>query len=102
MDSVTLTRFFSLHFLLPFVIAGLAIVHVAALHKVGSSNPLAVENADDYIPFYPYFFLKDALLFLIFCFILGWFVFFYPNALSHPDNSIKANPLTTPASIVPE
>ena len=101
-NNATLNRFFSLHFFLPFVIAGLTIIHLALLHKNGSNNPLGIDSGIDKISFYPYFFVKD--LFAFFCFLLffGFFVFYFPNALGHPDNYIPADPMQTPAHIVPE
>jgi len=101
-DNATLNRFFSLHYLLPFLIAGLTIVHLALLHKDGSNNPLGVNSSVDTIPFYPYFYVKDLFSFLILVLLFSFFVFFYPNSLGHPDNYIPANPLVTPAHIVPE
>ncbi len=100
--NATLNRFFSLHYLMPFVIAGLVIVHLALLHKDGSNNPLGINTNVDTIPFYPYFYVKDLYAFFIFIFFFAFFVFFYPNLLGHPDNYIPANPLVTPAHIVPE
>jgi ubiquinol-cytochrome c reductase cytochrome b subunit len=101
-DNATLNRFFSLHYLLPFIIAGLVLVHLAVLHTDGSGNPLGINQTPDKIPFYPYFYVKD--LFVLMCFILFFsvFVFFYPNMLGHPDNYIEANAMVTPAHIVPE
>lgn len=101
-NNATLNRFFSLHFLLPFVIAGLTVLHLALLHKDGSNNPLGVDSGVDKVPFYPYFFVKD--LFAFFCFLLFFatFVFYFPNVLGHPDNYIPADPMQTPAHIVPE
>lgn len=103
-DNPTLNRFFSLHFLLPFVILGLVIVHVVALHIHGSNNPTGVEikTKKDTIPFHPYYTVKDFYGFGIFFMIFAFFVFFAPNYLGHPDNYIPANPLSTPAHIVPE
>lgn len=101
-DNATLNRFFSFHYLLPFVIAGLVIIHLALLHKDGSSNPLGVETLVDNISFYPYFYVKDLLSFFVLLAVFSFFVFFYPNLLGHPDNYIPANPLVTPAHIVPE
>lgn len=98
----TLNRFFSLHYLLPFVIAGLALVHLALLHTEGSSNPLGVDTGVDKIPFYPYFYVKGLFGFLIMLTVFSFFVFFYPNAMGHPDNYIPANPMVTPPHIVPE
>jgi ubiquinol-cytochrome c reductase cytochrome b subunit len=101
-DNATLNRFFSLHYLLPFVIAGLAIIHLSLLHNVGSSNPLGVTKSMTSISFYPYFYVKDMLAFFYLLFFLFVFVIFYPGTLGHPDNYIPANPLVTPAHIVPE
>ncbi len=103
-DNATLTRFFSLHFLLPFVILGVVILHVWALHIPGSSNPTGVEvkSESDTVPFYPYYVGKDGWTVGLFMLIFGIFVFFMPNALGHPDNYIPANPMQTPAHIVPE
>ncbi len=103
-DNATLTRFFSLHFLLPFVILGVVILHVWALHIPGSSNPTGVEvkSESDTVPFYPYYVGKDGWTIGLFMLIFSSFVFFMPNALGHPDNYIPANPMQTPAHIVPE
>jgi len=97
-----LNRFFSLHFVLPFAIAGLVIVHIALLHRDGSNNPLGVESKSSKIPFYPYFYVKD--LFSLICFLLFFSIilFYFPNTLGHPDNYIMADALSTPAHIVPE
>jgi len=100
--NATLNRFFSLHYLLPFVIAGAVIVHLSLLHKDGSNNPLGINNTVDTVPFYPYFYVKDLFSFFVFAFVFAIFVFFYPNLLGHPDNYIPANPMSTPAHIVPE
>ena len=101
-DNATLNRFFSLHFTMPFIIAGLALVHLALLHVDGSGNPLGVDSKADRIPFYPYFYVKDLRSTLMLFWVLGTFVFLYPNALGHPDNYIPANAMVTPAHIVPE
>jgi ubiquinol-cytochrome c reductase cytochrome b subunit len=103
-DNATLNRFFSLHFLLPFVILGVVILHIWALHIPGSSNPTGVEvkSESDTLPFFPYFVAKDGWTIGLFLAILSAFVFFMPNALGHPDNYIPANPMQTPAHIVPE
>jgi ubiquinol-cytochrome c reductase cytochrome b subunit len=103
-DNATLNRFFSLHFLLPFVILGVVILHVWALHIPGSSNPTGVEVKDksDTVPFYPYYVGKDGWTVALFMVIFSAYVFFMPNALGHPDNYIPANPMQTPAHIVPE
>jgi len=100
--NATLNRFFSLHFFLPFALAGLSIVHLALLHKDGSSNPLGVDSHVDKISFYPYFFVKDLFAFFYFLFFFCVFIFYFPNALGHPDNYIPADPMQTPPHIVPE
>jgi len=101
-DNATLNRFFSLHYLMPFVIAGLTIVHLSLLHNNGSNNPLGINVNVDTVPFYPYFYAKDLFAFFILIAFFSFFVFFYPNALGHADNYIPANPLVTPPHIVPE
>jgi quinol-cytochrome oxidoreductase complex cytochrome b subunit len=102
-DNATLNRFFSLHYLLPFVLLGLVLLHIAALHQEGSSNPLGLHGQDvDKIDFYPYFYVKDLFGFLCFTVFFSYFIFFDPNVLGHPDNYIEANPMVTPAHIVPE
>lgn len=101
-DNATLNRFFSLHYLLPFVIAGASIVHIAALHQYGSNNPLGVNSSVDKLPLYPYFYVKDLVAWVVFALFFSYFVFFAPNYLGHPDNYIPANPMSTPAHIVPE
>ncbi len=100
--NATLNRFFSLHYLMPFLIAGMTLIHLALLHKDGSNNPLGVNGAIDTVSFYPYFYVKDLFSFLILVLIFSFFVYFYPNVLGHPDNYIPANPMVTPAHIVPE
>ncbi len=100
--NATLNRFFSLHYLMPFVIAGMTLIHLALLHKDGSNNPLGVNGAVDTVSFYPYFYVKDLFSFLILILVFAFFVYFYPNLLGHPDNYIPANPMVTPAHIVPE
>jgi len=101
-DNATLNRFFSLHYLLPFLITGLVIVHLSLLHTTGSNNPLGINKNVDTISFYPYFYVKDLFAFLALVAFFSFFVFFYPNTLGHADNYIPANPLVTPAHIVPE
>jgi|KNS2Surf_AmetaT_FD_contig_81_1172812_length_2006_multi_6_in_0_out_0_2 ubiquinol-cytochrome c reductase cytochrome b subunit len=101
-DNATLNRFFSLHYLLPFAIAGLALVHLVLLHQNGSTNPLGIESNVDKISFYPYFYVKDLLGFVTLMALFTFFVYFQPNTLGHPDNYIPANPMVTPAHIVPE
>jgi ubiquinol-cytochrome c reductase cytochrome b/c1 subunit len=100
----TLHRFFALHYLLPFVIVGVVVLHLWALHRFGSNNPLGVDvkGPQDTIPFHPYYTIKDAMGLAIFVLIYAYFVFFIPGYLLSPDNSIPANPLLTPAHIVPE
>jgi ubiquinol-cytochrome c reductase cytochrome b subunit len=101
-DNATLNRFFSLHYLLPFVIAGASVVHLAALHQYGSNNPLGTNSAVDKVGLYPYFYVKDLVAWLAFGVFFAVFLYFYPNTLGHPDNYIPANPMSTPAHIVPE
>ncbi len=103
-DNAALNRFFSLHFLLPFVILGVVILHVWALHIPGSSNPTGVEvkTESDTVPFHPYYTAKDGWGVMAFLMLYFAVVFFAPNALGHPDNYIPANPMSTPAHIVPE
>jgi ubiquinol-cytochrome c reductase cytochrome b subunit len=103
-DNAALNRFFSLHYLLPFVIAGVIILHIWALHIPGSSNPTGVEvkGPQDTVPFHPYYTAKDGLGVGVFMLVFAALIFFAPNLLGHPDNYIEANPLSTPAHIVPE
>lgn len=100
--NATLNRFFSIHFLLPFIIAALSIIHILFLHLSGSSNPLGISIQPERIPFYSYLFFKDFLMLLIILFIFLFIVFFAPNILGHPDNYSIANPRITPKHIVPE
>jgi len=103
-DQATITRFFSLHYLLPFVIAGVVILHIWALHIPGSSNPTGVDvkAPQDTVPFHPYYTAKDGFGAGVALIGLAIFIFFMPNMLGHADNYIPANPLSTPAHIVPE
>ena len=103
-DNAALNRFFSLHFLLPFVIAGVVILHIWALHIPGSSNPTGVEVKDeqDTVPFHPYYTAKDGVGVAAFFLLFAILLFFAPNFLGEPDNYIPANPMSTPANIVPE
>nr|BBD14112.1 apocytochrome b [Ophirina amphinema] len=101
-DNATLNRFFSLHYLLPFVIAGLVGLHLLLLHEDGSNNPIGISAKYDTIPFTPYYYVKDLFGVFAFATFFATFVYFYPNALGHPDNYIEANPLVTPPHIVPE
>jgi ubiquinol-cytochrome c reductase cytochrome b/c1 subunit len=100
----TLNRFFSLHYLLPFMIAGVVVLHIWALHVTGQTNPTGVEikSKQDVVPFSPHATMKDALGLVLFMILFSWFVFYHPNYLGHPDNYTPANPLVTPAHIVPE
>jgi len=103
-DNPTLNRFFSLHYLLPFVLVGLVALHLWALHTAKSNNPLGVEvkQAEDTIPFHPYYTIKDLFGISAFMIFFLFFVFWAPNFMGHPDNYIPANPMVTPAHIVPE
>lgn len=98
----TLNRFFSIHFFLPFLIAGFSLIHLALLHKVGSNSPIGSDTGIDDLPFYPYFASKDVFAFFSFLVFFATFVFYFPNTLNHPDNYIPADPLQTPAHVVPE
>ncbi|MBX9739068.1 MAG: cytochrome b/b6, partial [Beijerinckiaceae bacterium] len=104
-DNPTLNRFFSLHYLLPFMIAGVVVLHVWALHVTGQNNPAGVEVKNvkrDTLPFTPYATIKDGFAMVCFLAFFSWFLFYVPNYLGHADNYIPANPLVTPAHIVPE
>jgi ubiquinol-cytochrome c reductase cytochrome b subunit len=103
-DNPTLNRFFSLHYLLPFMIAGVVILHVWALHVTGQTNPTGIEvkHKTDTLPFTPFATVKDAFAMLLFLLVFAYFIFYLPNYLGHPDNYIEADPLKTPAHIVPE
>ena len=101
-SNATLNRFFSLHYLVPFLIVGLVLLHLSLLHQNGSNNPLGINSNPDTISFYPYFYVKDLFSFLILVLFFSFFVCFYPNVLGHADNYIPANPLVTPSHIVPE
>ncbi|WP_194743340.1 cytochrome b [Thermaurantiacus tibetensis] len=103
-DNATITRFFSLHYILPFVILGVVILKIWALHIPGSTNPTGVDvkGPQDTLPFHPYFTAKDFVSLCIYLLAFATVTFFLPNALGHPDNYIPANPLSTPAHIVPE
>nr|AAK97249.1 cytochrome b [Passerina rositae]AAK97250.1 cytochrome b [Passerina rositae] len=101
-DNPTLTRFFALHFLLPFVIVGLTLVHLTFLHETGSNNPLGIPSDCDKIPFHPYYTIKDALGFVLMLTLLVSLALFAPNLLGDPENFTPANPLVTPPHIKPE
>lgn len=101
-SNATLNRFFSLHYILPFVLAALVVAHFMALHIHGSNNPNGVTAHADRYPMYPFFIFKDLVTVFAFFLVLSIFVFFYPNLLGHSDNYIPADPMVTPVSIVPE
>jgi ubiquinol-cytochrome c reductase cytochrome b subunit len=101
-SNATLNRFFSLHYLLPFIVAALAAIHLLTLHEPGSNNPLGVNGNEDRSPFHPYFVFKDLVTFFFFFLVLAIIVCFYPNLMGHADNYLPANPMSTPSSIVPE
>ena len=102
-NNATLNRFFALHFVLPFILAALVLMHLIAVHETaGASNPLGVPGYYDRIPFAPYYLFKDLITIFIFIFVLSIFVFFMPNVLGDSDNYIMANPMQTPPAIVPE
>ena len=101
-SNATLNRFYALHFLFPFILAALAMVHIVTLHKHGSGNPLGVDGSHDRLPMTPYFLFKDAVTAIFFLVVLIALVSFVPNWLGHSDNYVEANALVTPSSIVPE
>ncbi|WP_305987353.1 cytochrome b/b6 [Roseibium sp. MMSF_3544] len=103
-DNPTLNRFFSLHYLLPFMIFGVVILHVWAFHTTGNNNPTGVQpkTKQDTLPFHPYYTMKDLFAIVVFMIFFSWFAFYLPNYLGHADNYIEADPLVTPAHIVPE
>ncbi|MBD1547239.1 cytochrome b [Roseibium aggregatum] len=103
-DNPTLNRFFSLHYLLPFMIFGVVILHVWAFHTTGNNNPSGVQpkSKQDTVPFHPYYTVKDLFAIIVFMILFAWFAFYVPNYMGHPDNYIEANPLVTPSHIVPE
>jgi len=101
-DQPTLNKFLSLHYLMPFVIAALVILHFILLHKSGSSSPLGLAFKTDSLPFHPYYIIKDFSSAFLFFFALLFLVAFLPNLLGHPDNYLEANPDVTPEHIVPE
>ena len=104
-DNPTLTRFFTLHYLIPFLILGLVVLHIWALHVPGNNNPIGIDikkPSKDTVPFHPYIVIKDGFALLMFMIVFAFFVFYTPNILGHADNYIEENPLVTPAHIVPE
>ncbi|MDJ0931580.1 cytochrome b/b6 [Breoghania sp.] len=100
----TLNRFFSLHYLLPFMILGVVMLHIWAFHTTGNNNPTGVDpkSDKDTVPFHPYYTMKDLFAIVVFLLLFAWFVFYVPNYMGHPDNYTEADPLVTPAHIVPE
>ena len=101
-SNPTIQRFFAIHFLLPFILAALVIMHLMSLHVHGSSNPLGISGNVDRIPFSPFFVFKDLVTVFVLIIIISLFVFYSPNTLNHPDNWTPGNPMVTPSSIVPE
>nr|QXG19125.1 cytochrome b [Drosophila bifasciata] len=101
-DNATLTRFFTFHFILPFIVLAMTMIHLLFLHQTGSNNPIGLNSNIDKIPFHPYFTFKDIVGFIIMIFLLISLVLINPNLLGDPDNFIPANPLVTPAHIQPE
>ena len=103
-DNPTLNRFFSLHYLLPFIIAAVVVLHIWALHVPGNNNPVGVDvkSSRDTLPFHPYYTMKDLFGIVVFLIPFAWIVFFAPDILGHTDNYVMANPLVTPPEIVPE
>jgi len=104
-DNPTLTRFYALHYLLPFLIVGLVVLHIWALHVPGNNNPIGIDikkPSKDTVPFHPYIVIKDGFALLMFLIVFAFFVFYSPNILGHADNYIEANPMVTPTHIVPE
>ena len=101
-NAPTLRRFYTVHFMLPFIISGVSLIHLALLHRVGSTSPIGSDSGVDDVPFYPYYFAKDLFAFTCFLMVFGVFVFLFPNALNHPDNYIPADPMKTPKHLVPE
>lgn len=103
MNNATLNRFFALHFVVPFVIAALVLMHLIALHdSAGSNNPLGITGNIDRLPMAPYFLFKDLITIFMFIIGLSFFVYFMPNALGDSENYVPANPMQTPPAIVPE
>jgi ubiquinol-cytochrome c reductase cytochrome b subunit len=102
-NNATLNRFFSLHYVLPFILAALALMHLIVLHDTaGSGNPLGISGNYERVSFAPYYIFKDLITIFIFIFVLSMFVFFMPNILGDSENYVMANPMQTPAAIVPE
>ena len=102
-NNATLNRFFALHFLLPFILAALVLMHLIALHgSAGSGNPLGISPNNDRLAFAPYYIFKDLITIFLLIIVIGLFVFFMPNVLGDSENYVMANPMQTPAAIVPE
>lgn len=100
--NATLNRFYALHYLLPFVLAALAMVHMMTLHTHGSGNPVGVQSNSDKVPMHPYYIFKDLITIFLFMGAVAYVVSFVPNAMGHSDNYLPADPMVTPSSIVPE
>jgi ubiquinol-cytochrome c reductase cytochrome b/c1 subunit len=101
-NKPTLRRFYTLHVTLPYITVGVTLIHLALLHKVGSNTPIGSDTGVDDVPFYPYFFWKDFFALIIYLFVFIILVFYFPNHLNHPTNCIPADPMKTPAHVVPE
>ena len=101
-NAPTLRRFYSVHFTLPYLVAGMTVIHLLLLHQKGSNSPIGSDTGVDDVPFYPFFFAKDLFAFSVYFFVFGFLVLYCPNALGHPDNYIPADPMETPAQLVPE
>lgn len=102
MRNATLTRFYTFHFLAPMLTSAIVVIHILILHSTGSNNPLGVPSRGDKIPFHWYFTIKDVVGFVVIICLITSLILFYPNLMGEPDNFILANPLSTPAHIVPE
>jgi ubiquinol-cytochrome c reductase cytochrome b subunit len=101
-DNATLNRFFSLHYLFPFIILALVFVHLVLLHQDGSNNSMGISYTPERVSFSPFYIFKDFFGIIVFLFVFSIFIFFFPNVLGHSDNYIMANPMVTPSHIVPE
>ena len=101
-ENPALNRFFSIHYLLPFVLTGLVVLHIISLHENGSTNPLGITSNIDRVPFHPYYTIKDIVGIVGYIWIISIMVYYMPNKLGHTDNYIKGNPLVTPTHIQPE
>jgi len=101
-DNATLTRFFTFHFMVPFIVTVIAGIHIFFLHSTGRNNPLGLTSNPEKVPFHWYYSVKDVVGFVVLIFLLLSLVLFDPNYLGEPDNFIAANPIVTPPHIVPE